>query len=224
MKTQRRELSGRIPVDLPVVSGRRWVLPIQLEIVAEYPSFKPDVSFPDRQVDLVEDNIDLAIRIGPLLDSTTLVAQYLGTQKEVLVAHPDDLARYGQPKSMNALRGHSCITFGGGGQVRPRNFLDHHDLHQPLSVRGRIGLNHSEAILDALMGGHGIALLADWLVVGHLDSGQLIQVLPECQTQGFPIHAVWQKNKHLSGRVRHVVDLLVERFQPEEPWDIAKKT
>lgn len=223
VKTQRRELSGRIRVDLPVVFGRRWVLPVLLEMVAEYPSFEPEVSFTDRQVDLVEDNIDLAIRIGPLLDSTTLVAKSLGTQKGVLVAHPDYLARYGQPQSMNELRGHSCITFGGGGQARPWNFLDHHGRHQPLSVRGRMGLNHSEAILDAVMAGHGIALLADWLVADHLDSGQLVQVLPECQTQGFPIHAVWQKNKHLSGRVRHVVDLLVERFQPEEPWDIVKK-
>ncbi len=218
---RRQTLSGRLRIDLPVVFGRRWVLPALLEIAGEHPALDLDVSLTDRRVDLVEDGVDLVIRIGPLQDSATLVARPLGVQQAVLVAHSDYLARHGQPRTLNDLHRHACITFGSGGQTRPWHFLDPQGRSQPLAVRGRLGLNHSEAILDAVVAGHGIALLSDWLVADQLRAGRLVQVLPEVRTQGFPIHAVWQKSQHLSARVRHVVDLLAERFVPNEPWDVV---
>ncbi|WP_334033463.1 LysR family transcriptional regulator [Burkholderia gladioli] len=223
MTTERQELAGRLRVDLPVVFGRRWVLPALLEIAAGHPALDLDVSLTDRKVDLVEDSIDLVIRIGALQDSATLVAKPLGVQQAVLVAHPDYLARYGQPQSPDDLHRHACITFGSGGQARPWHFLDRHGRSQPLAVRGRLGLNHSEAILDAALAGHGIALLSDWLVAEHLSAGRLARVLPEIRTQGFPIHAVWQKNQLLSAKVRHAVELLAERFSPKAPWEVSAK-
>jgi DNA-binding transcriptional LysR family regulator len=216
--TQRQALAGRLRVDLPVVFGRRWVLPALLEIATQHPALELDVSLTDRRVDLVEDGIDLVIRIGPLQDSATLVAKPLGVQQAVLVAHPDYLTRHGEPQTPDDLHRHACITFGSGGQARPWHFLDRHGRSQSLAVRGRLGLNHSEAILDAALAGHGIALLSDWLVAEHLRAGRLLRVLPKVGTQGFPIHAVWQKNRHLSAKVRRVVDLLAERFVPKAPW------
>lgn len=221
--TQRQELAGRLRVDLPVVFGRRWVLPMLLEIAEAHPALELDVSLSDRRVDLVEDGIDLAIRIGPLQDSATLVAKPLGVQQAVLVAHPDYLARHGLPQTPDDLHRHACITFGSGGQARPWHFMDRHGRSQPLAVRGRLGLNHSEAILDAALAGHGIALLSDWLVAEHLAEARLTRVLPKVRTQGFPIHAVWQKNQLLSAKVRHVVDLLAERFGPKAPWEVMLK-
>jgi len=219
--TQHQALAGRLRVDLPVVFGRRWVLPVLLEIAREHPALELDVSLTDRRVDLVEDGIDLVIRIGPLQDSATLVAKPLGVQQAVLVAHPDCLARHGQPQTPDDLHQHACITFGSGGQARPWHFLDRHGHSHPLAVRGRLGLNHSEAILDAALAGHGIALLSDWLVAEHLRAGRLVQVLPKVGTQGFPIHAVWQKNQHLSAKVRRVVDLLAEQFVTRVPWQVG---
>ncbi|CAM3439550.1 HTH lysR-type domain-containing protein [Bordetella sputigena] len=216
--TQRQELAGRLRIDLPVVFGRRWVLPALLEIATQHPALELDVSLTDRRVDLVEDGIDLVIRIGPLQDSATLVAKPLGVQQAVMVAHPDYLTRHGELQTPDDLHRHACITFGSGGQARPWHFLDRHGRSQALAVRGRLGLNHSEAILDAALAGHGIALLSDWLVAKHLRAGRLRRVLPEVGTQGFPIHAVWQKNRHLSAKVRRVVDLLAERFVPKAPW------
>lgn len=221
--TQRQALAGRLRIDLPVVFGRRWVLPALLEIAAENPALELDVSLSDRRVDLIEDGIDLVIRIGPLQDSATLVAKPLGVQQAVLVANPDYLARHGQPQSPDDLHQYACITFGSGGQARPWHFLDRHGRSLPLVVRGRLGLNHSEAILDAALAGHGIALLSDWLVAEHLRAGRLTRVLPQARTKGFPIHAVWQKNQLLSAKVRHVVDLLAERFVPTAPWESVLK-
>jgi DNA-binding transcriptional LysR family regulator len=221
--TQRQDLTGRLRVDLPVVFGRRWVLPALLEIAAAHTALELDVSLTDRRVDLVEDGIDLVIRIGPLQDSATLVAKPLGVQQAVLVAHPDYLTRHGVPQTPDDLHRHACITFGSGGYARPWHLLDRHGRSLPLAVRGRLGVNHSEAILDAALAGHGIALMSDWLVAEHLSAGRLARVLPETRTQGFPIHAVWQKNQLLSAKVRHVVDLLAERFSPTAPWEVAAK-
>lgn len=221
--TQRQALAGRLRIDLPVVFGRRWVLPALLEIAAENPALELDVSLTDRRVNLVEDGTDLVIRIGPLQDSATLVAKPLGVQQAVLVAHPGYLARHGVPQTLDDLHRHACVTFGSGGQARPWHFLDRHGRSQPQAVRGRLGLNHSEAILDAALAGHGIALLSDWLVAESLRDGQLLRVLPNVRTQGFPIHAVWQKNRHLSAKVRRVVDSLAERFLPAPPWEAAPK-
>ncbi|MNC61682.1 LysR substrate binding domain protein [compost metagenome] len=89
-----------------------------------------------------------------------------------------------------------------------------------MAIRGRVGLNDSGAILIATLAGFGIALIADWLVNEHLAAGRLSVVLPEVRTVGFPIHAVWQRNQLLSPKVRHVVDLLAERFLPEQPWEV----
>ncbi|GGY24709.1 LysR family transcriptional regulator [Paludibacterium paludis] len=219
LTNRRRELAGRLRIDLPVVFGRRWVMPALLEIAARHPSLELDISLSDRRSDLVEDGIDLVIRIGPLVDSATQVARPLGVQRAVLVADPGYLARHGWPGAPEDLHGHACITFGGGGQARPWHLLDEYGHGQALNVRGRLGLNHSEAILDAVLAGQGIALLSDWLVAEHLRTGRLERVLPAVRTQGFPIHAVWLKNRHLSARVRHVVDLLAERFVPHAPWE-----
>lgn len=216
---QRHALAGRLRIDLPVVFGRRWILPTLLDIAAEYPALELDVSLTDRRVDLVEEGIDLAIRIGPLQDSATLVGKSLGVQLAVLVAHPDYLAQHGCPQTLDDLHRHACITFGSSGQARPWHFIDRHGYRLSLAVRGRLGLNHSEAILDAALAGHGIALISDWLVAEHLETGRLVRVLPGVRTQGFPIHAIWQKNPRLSVRVRHVVDLLAARFLPKAPWD-----
>lgn len=219
--TRQQEPAGRLRVDLPVVFGRRWVLPVLLEIAERYPALELDVSLTDRRVDLVEDRIDLVIRIGPLQDSATLVAKPLGVQKAVLCAQPDYLATHGHPLTLEDLARHACITFGSGAQSRPWHFLDRYGRSQPLTVRGRLGFNHSEAILDAALAGQGIALLSDWLVADDLRAGRLEAVLPQVRTQGFPIHAVWPRNRQLSPKVRCVVDLLADRFLPQAPWEEA---
>ncbi|MBJ2287713.1 hypothetical protein JFT66_26570 [Pseudomonas sp. MF6755] len=89
-----------------------------------------------------------------------------------------------------------------------------------MAIRGRIGLNDSDAILVATLAGFGIALISDWLVNEHLMTGRLTLALPEVKTVGFPIHAVWQRNQLLSPKVHQVVDLLEEIFLPEQPWKV----
>ncbi|WP_275166770.1 LysR family transcriptional regulator [Citrobacter koseri] len=221
--TQQQALSGRLRINMPLVFGRRWILPVLLEIAAEHSALELDISLTNHRLDLIEDGIDLMIQIGPLHDSATQVAKPLGVQKVLLVAQPDYLECHGIPKDTEDLRKHLCITLGNGRQSRPWYILDDHGRSQPLEVRGHLGLNHTEAILDATLAGHGIALLPDWLVAEHVSAGRLKRVLPEARTEGFPIYAVWQKNQHLAARIRYVVDSLVERFLPVAPWKMDQE-
>ena len=221
VSTHRQIPTGRLRVDLPVVFGRRWVLPVLLDVASRYPALELEVTLTDRRVDMVEEGIDLVIRIGPLDDRATVVARHLGAQKAVVCASPAYLAAHGRPTNLEELANHACITFERGSNARPWLFVgaDGHLLSPP--VRGRLWFNHSEAILDAALAGHGLALLSNWLVAEHLKSGRLEAVLPQMETQGFPIHALWPQTRHLSSKVRVVVDELVSRFLPVSPWDIA---
>lgn len=211
---------GRLRVDLPVVFGRRWVVPILLDIGGRYPELSLEVSLTDRRIDPIEEGIDLVIRIGDLDDSTTLVARRLGLQKSVVCASAAYLESHGSPASLDELDDYSCIVFGRGGQTLPWWFMDGKGAPFAKSVNGQFAFNHSDAICDAVLADRGIALLSTWLIDDHLRSGRLISILPEIETRGFPIHALWPHARHMAPKVRVVVDELVNRFLPEPPWDM----
>lgn len=219
MNAQRLQPRGRLRVDLPVVFGRRWVVPLLLDVGTRYPDLSMEVSLTDRRIDPIEEGIDLVIRIGDLDDSTTLVARRLGIQRSVLCASPSYLERCGKPASLEALNDHSCIVFGRGGQTLPWWFVDAKGTPFAKPVTGQFGFNHSDAICDAVLAGRGIGLLSTWLITDHLREGRLIELLPDIKTRGFPIHALWPHARHMAPKVRVVVDELASSFLPEPPWN-----
>ncbi len=215
----RRQPRGRLRVDLPVVFGRRWVMPVLLNIGARYPDLSMEISLTDRRVDPVEEGIDLVIRIGELDDSAALIARRLGIQQSIVCGNPDYLATHGRPVSLEDLERHDCIAFGRGGRALPWVFLGPKGEPITKTVAGRFSFNHSEAILDAVVAGHGLALLSTWLIADHLRANRLVRVLPDAHTQGFPIHALWPHTRHISPKVRVVVDEMASSFHPEPPWN-----
>jgi DNA-binding transcriptional LysR family regulator len=209
---------GRLRVDLPVVFGQQWVVPVLLDIGELYPELSLEISLTDRRIDPNEEGIDLVIRIGDLEDSSTLTARRLGLQESVVCASRAYLDECGRPTSLADLDNHRCIAFGRGGQNLPWWFVDGKGVPIAKTVAGRLSLNHSESICDAAMAGQGIALLSTWLIADHLREGRLVRLLPEIKTRGFPIHALWPRTRHMSPKVRVVVDELVNRFLPHPPW------
>jgi DNA-binding transcriptional LysR family regulator len=218
LNAHRLQPRGRLRIDLPVVFGRRWVVPVLLGICARYPEVALEVSLTDRRVDPIEEGIDLVIRIGELDDSTTLIARRLGLQQSALCASPAYLDKHGCPASLADLSAHSCIVFGRGGQTLPWWFVDAKGEPMAKAVAGRLSFNHSDAICDAALAGQGVALLSTWLIADHLREGRLVQVLPEIETRGFPIHALWPHARQMSPKVRVVVDELASRFLARPPW------
>ncbi len=221
LTSRRGNPTGRLRVDLPVVFGRRWVVPALLDIGARYPELRLEISLTDRRIDPIEEGIDLVVRIGQLDDSAVLVARRLGVQTSVVCASPSYIVANGRPSTIDDLDRHSCIAFGQGGRILPWTFVGPDGRSIEKNVAGRFSSNHSDVILDAALAGQGLALLSTWLIADDLRAGRLVALLPEFATRGFQIHALWPRTRHLTPKVRVVVDELVARFLPRAPWDPA---
>lgn len=207
-----RTPAGRLRVDLPVLFGRRWVMPVLLDLARQHPGLDLDISFSNRMTDLVEDGVDLVLRIGTPAPSASLIARALGTQKAVVCATPAYLAARGHPRTPDDLRGHDCI-------------LDHRDAHHwrftggPVAITGRHRFDSADAAHAAACAGLGIAYLPRWIAAADLASGALVTVLEDHMGPGLPIHALWPRTRQLAPRVRVLVDALAARFLPRPPWD-----
>jgi DNA-binding transcriptional LysR family regulator len=177
------------------------------------------VSFNDRRVDLIEEGVDLAVRMGELGDSSGLIARRLFRQRSAICAAPSYLAQRGRPSTIDELSRHSCIRYGREGRMAPWRLVDPAGGTRALSPPGRLILGHGEAVLDAALAGQGLAYLPTWLMGEHLKRGALEMVLRDAAVEDIAVYALWPKSRSLAPKIRVAVDELVSRFAPEPPWD-----
>jgi DNA-binding transcriptional LysR family regulator len=210
------EPSGRLRVSVPEAFGHLCVAPVMLDLARQYPKLQIDLSFTDRMTDLVEEGIDLAVRIGELRDSTTLAARHLGTQHVVIGASPDYLARHGTPARIADLADHIGIGYSCGGNVAPwwggAAMTGGDGAEQPVRIRSQISMDDIQAIAAAAIDGHGLAWLPCWLLTRFTHSGVLVPVLDNYRVRSQEIYAVWPKVRHLRAKTRVAIDALKERI------------
>lgn len=178
-----------------------------------------DVAFSDRAVDLLEENIDLVVRLGEPGDSASLSARHLGLQRIVTCGSPTYFAQYGCPASIDDLASHDCITFGQGGYVFPWKLLDSEGRSVNVRIKGRHTISDGDALRAAVLDGLGIGQFPTWLVADALRSGTLQTVLAPQGVEGSPIHALWPATRDLAPKIRATVDELIRAFTPVAPWD-----
>lgn len=219
--SHRRAPAGRLRINMPVVFGRRWILPPLLDIASRFPQLDLDISLTDRRIDAVEDGADLIIRVGDLDDTASMVARQLGVQSATVCATPSYLEAHKPLAVLDDLDHHACVTFSRGARGIPWSFIGDDGVQMSKAVKGRLSLNHSDAILDAVLAGYGPALLSTWLIAEHLRSGRLVALLPQIRPKGFPVYAIWPQTPFLSSKIRLVVDELVALFMPSPPWSTA---
>lgn len=213
------EPAGLLKIEIPVLFGRQWILPLLLELSSRHPRLELDIGFSNRMADLTAEGIDLGIRIGALDDASGLIARRLGTQTTLLCAAPAYLASAGRPQTIDELAQHACISERKrGGQSRWR-LTDSGGKVRSFGVSSRLALDRSDAIADAVLAGHGIGCLPAWLVAPALRAGTLETVLPDVASDALPIHALWPMQHPLPLKLRVVIDALVERFLPVAPWE-----
>lgn len=201
-------VSGRLRVSMPTLFGQLYVAPILIELAKAHPALTLELSFTDRRVDLIEEAFDLAIRIGALPDSSSLVARPLGEHHMVFCASPDYLRRRGKPESLEALNAHDAVSylrFDRGPHWPPRTDI------QP---KTRLLMDDMRAVADAALAHMGIAWLPYWLVREALLRGQLQEVLQEHSGEMFAIHAVWPYTPHRALKIRVAVDALLAQLPP----------
>jgi DNA-binding transcriptional LysR family regulator len=200
--------SGILRIDMPIVFGRKVMLPILARLVEQHPGLEIDARLSDSFVDLVKDGVDVAIRVGELQDSS-LAAKRFARQVLVLVAAPGYLARAGTPRSLDALAAHRHILFRmpGSGRDRPQQFSVNGRTAALHPARG-LRFNDGQAMVQAALLGLGVAQVPDNMVDDELAAGRLVEVLPRHRPPAMPIHAVMPGNRMVPARVRALLDAL----------------
>lgn len=218
---------GILRISLPVVFARLHVTPILPDFLRACPEIEIEILMTDRMVNLVEDRIDVAIRLG-MLDSSSLVARRLAPHHRRLCASPAYLAEHGRPQNPSDLTRHRCLTFSYGSADRTWRFA-RDGREESVRVRGPLRANDSETLKAAALKGLGLLLMPTWLVGKELADGTLCPVLPEWTAEvgrgaasvqsDAGIFALYLPDRKGSAKVRTFVDFLAARFGAPPYWD-----
>jgi DNA-binding transcriptional LysR family regulator len=196
--------SGRLRVDLPATFGRIQAFAAVLAFAETYPQVRPHVSFTDRFVDVVEDGLDVVVRIGGNDTWPANVGyKYLGHEELIFCASPGYLSAHGQPRRATDLLEHDLVLYGkADGSTSPLLIQEEQKPLAQQQAKGRIVLAQAEAQVAAVERGLGIAQLATWLIEQQIRDGRLITVLPHLATQGLALHLVWQRSREHAPKVQ----------------------
>ena len=206
-----REPQGTLSVTAPVIFGRLFVARIIREFIDQFPNVSARALFLDRNVDLIEEGMDVAIRIGDLPDSS-LIATRVGNVRRILIASPDYLKRYGEPMNLDELQRHrlaSPSNFMNAGNWKFQNAMAKRSIDiKPAFVANTIG-----AAIDAAVDGWAISRVLSYQVSGELRTGQLIEVLGEHEDRCMPIHIIHAEGPLRAAKIRAFVDYAVPRLR-----------
>ena len=203
---------GLLRINTSVAFGRRVLVPLVLAYMRQQPDVRVDVGFDDRYVDLVEQGVDVAVRMGEMADST-LGARYLGINPWLMVASPGYLAQCGSPESADALRGHRCIVYSSvQGDDRWR-LTPPHGSQVSVPVSGPLRSNNLSTVLAAASAGMGLAILPWYVAREALDQGEVVPVLGDHALPAQNMHAVFPSPKLLPAKVTAFIEYLCARLE-----------
>lgn len=207
---------GTLRLNVPVVFGRLHVAPLLPEFLGLYPEVRIDITFNDRFVDLLEEGVDVAIRIGDLGDSS-LIARRLAPNRRVVCGAPAYFERNGYPEHPADLSRHNCLVYTYLASRNDWRFVcankPRSEAQDVVQVSGNFEANNAEAIHGALRSGLGLGLLPLWLVGEDLRAGRLVQALPGYHAVDSAVYAVYPPGRHLSPKVRCFIDFLAARLR-----------
>ena len=215
-------IRGRLKLALPSSFGHMHVGPAILDFLQLHPEVEFDLDFNDREVDLMQEGFDLAIRLAALPDSS-LMARKLASIRRVMCASPDYLAQHGTPGSLDELAAHRCLVYslisdledwqpeGGKRTIKSKPYA---------YMKSTTG----EFLRDAAVAAQGIAVLPTFFVYQEIEKGELVTLLDEIEFASIEAYAIYPPTRHLSRRVRAFIDFLSERFAGSAYWDDCLET
>ncbi len=207
---------GPIRISVPVSFGVRHLAPMVADFVTVFPDVSLDIDFNDRQVNLIEAGLDMAIRITTQLDPTQ-VARRISTSRLLTLASPEYLARHGRPRTPVDLAAHPCLGYTGTARAAWPYQVEGELVWVP--VKGRLQANSGDALVDACQRGLGITRQPSFIAAPAVQAGLLEVILAEYQGPELGIYAVFPSNRYLPTRVRALADYLAERIGPVPYWD-----
>jgi DNA-binding transcriptional LysR family regulator len=199
---------GRLVVSAPVGFGRLHVSPVMSAYLKRYPEVSADLRLSDRMINLVEDGVDLAVRIGHLPDST-LVGRHVGEMRRIVVASIEYLKRRGEPKTPIEVASHDTIQFGGMTAPPDWRFVEDGREIRVANVP-RFSSNSADAAIQYAEAGGGLTRVLAYQAAASLKAGRLTIVLAKFEQPPLPIHIVYPTSRLLSAKVRTFIDLVTE--------------
>jgi DNA-binding transcriptional LysR family regulator len=212
------EPRGRLRVSAPMSFGILHLGPVLAEFARRHPRVTLDVRLDDRYVNLVEEGVDVAVRIGILTDSS-LVSRKLATTRAVACASPEYLAEHGEPETPEDLASHNCLIYSYLSTANVWRFTAPDGREIPVAVNGTFRINNGIVLAEAAVAGHGILVTPSFYVAELLRSGRLKRILEPYRLKELGIHAVYPQRGHVPPKVRAFVDLLAQRFGRKPDWE-----
>ena len=212
---------GKLRVGAPMSFGFLHLMPALSDFLSRYPDVVVDLAMNDRFVDLVDEGLDVAVRITTQTGSS-LIFRTLAPARRVICASPAYLSLHGAPRTPDDLKSHACLFYSNLASARDWRFVTADGAPFHVTVHGPLSANNGDALRIAALRGHGLAYLPTFIVGPDLQTGKLLTVLDDFVAQDLSINAVYPHSRHLSPTVQALVDFLADRFSPEPYWDIAR--
>lgn len=213
---------GTLRISATSAFAKAQLLPILPLFLAENPDLKLSLELTDREIDLIGEQIDVAIRFTEQISDTSMVARKLASNQRIFCAAPDYIKRHGQPKKPEDLADHNCLRLS---TVEKFNNWQLNDGHSNVARRitGNFETNSSDALFHAALDGLGIAKLSTYLCNEALDDGRLVRVLPDYAEDASDVLAIYPNRRNLSPNVRAFVDFLADQYGKVPPWEREKR-
>ena len=202
--------TGTLRISTSAAFSRACMLPYLNEFFRTYPDINIDLLFDDDYIDLVKQGIDLAIRVGPLADST-LIARKIGVSSRVVVASADYLVKHGRPKKPADLVKHNCLLYSLQKAPDLWYFNSAQEGDESVRVRGRLKASSPDALCDATMNGMGISVLCEWYARKYIKDGRLKVILQDYHPTRYDINAVYPERKFVPQKVKRMIEFLASK-------------
>ncbi|MDA1022820.1 MAG: LysR family transcriptional regulator [Proteobacteria bacterium] len=214
------EPRGLLKVNASTAFAQDHIEPLIPDLLARYPDLRVQLTLSESIVNLIEDEVDVAIRIGQLPDSS-LIARKLGSARRMVVGAPAYLEKYGSPKTPDDLKDHNCLILSSATTFNQWEFKGP-DGPRRIEVSGNFETSNGIALHRAAIAGIGLIRAGNFTVAQSIRKGLLVSILDDFDAATEAnVYAVYLHNRHLSAKVRAFVDFLVEAFSPVAPWEQA---
>ena len=206
--------SGTLRITAPVLFGSTVLSGLVAEFMDMHPQVKIELILTDQMLDIVQDGIDVAFRVGHL-DDSSLIGRHLGDVSAVVCASPEYIEKHGYPKHPDELEQHQILSIGGRNQW---NMSGPDEQELTVNLRPRLEVNDFASLYTLVLSGAGIASLPVLIAAPAIKTGNLMPMLCDWPFDTYPVHTLYASNRHLSAKVRSFVDYVIEQVRPNPPW------
>jgi DNA-binding transcriptional LysR family regulator len=209
--SETKTLKGELVLSAPMALGRFYLLPVVTDFLKEHPNIDVRMMLADRRLNMIEDHVDIGLRVGDLNDFS-LVAKKVGTVRRVVCASPSYLARRSTPKTPEELKDHDCITFENTLSAQSWAFKVG-KTEKSFPIHSRLVVSTAEAATDAAVSGLGLTRMLDYQIDRQRRAGSLKLVLEAFGSPPKPVHLIYEAGRHLPLKIRTFLDFAAPRLK-----------